>query len=37
MTLALTKKTRTEATYTLARRSTGALENMFLIALVHTL
>jgi YaiO family outer membrane protein len=37
MTLALTKKTRAEATYTLARRSTGVLENMFLLALVHTL
>jgi YaiO family outer membrane protein len=37
LTVALTKKTRTEATYTLARRSTGTLENMFLLALVHKL
>jgi YaiO family outer membrane protein len=37
ITLGLTKKTRAEATYTLARRSTGIFENMFLIALVHTL
>jgi len=37
ITLGLTKKTRAEATYTLARRSTGLFENMFLIALVHTL
>jgi len=37
ITLALTKKTRAEATYTLARRSTGVFENMFLLALVHTL
>ena len=37
VTLALTKKTRVEATYTLARRSTGTFENMFLIALVRTL
>jgi YaiO family outer membrane protein len=37
MTLALTKKTRSEATYTLARRSTGVFENMFLLALVHRL
>jgi len=36
-TLALTKKTRAEATYTLARRSTGVFENMFLLVLVHTL
>jgi YaiO family outer membrane protein len=35
--LALTRKTRAEATYTLARRSTGIFENMFLLALVHTL
>jgi YaiO family outer membrane protein len=34
---ALTKKTRTEATYIFSRRSTGALENMFLLALVHRL
>jgi YaiO family outer membrane protein len=37
VTLALTKKTRAEATYSLARRSTGTFENMFLLALVHTL
>lgn len=37
MTIALTKKTRTEATYTLARRSTGIFENVFLLALVHKL
>jgi len=37
VTLAFTKKTRAETTYTLARRSTGTLENMFLLALVHTL
>jgi YaiO family outer membrane protein len=37
MTFAFTKKTRTEATYTLARRSTGVFENMFLLTLVHTL
>jgi YaiO family outer membrane protein len=37
LTLSLTKKTRAEATYTLAKRSTGTLENMFLIAMVHTL
>jgi YaiO family outer membrane protein len=37
ITLALTKKTRVEATYTLARRSTGAFENMYLLALVHAL
>jgi len=37
ITLALTKKTRVEATYTLARRSTGIFENMFLLALVHRL
>jgi YaiO family outer membrane protein len=37
MTLALTRKTRIEATYTLARRSTGIFENMFLLALVHRL
>ncbi|MGD0132400.1 MAG: YaiO family outer membrane beta-barrel protein [Bryobacteraceae bacterium] len=37
MTLALTKKTRAEATYTLARRSTGVFENMFVLALLHTL
>jgi YaiO family outer membrane protein len=35
--LTLTRKTRAEATYTLARRSTGVFENMFLLALVHTL
>jgi YaiO family outer membrane protein len=34
---AFTKKTRTEATYMFSRRSTGALENMFLLALVHRL
>jgi YaiO family outer membrane protein len=33
----LTRKTRVETTYTLARRSTGTIENMFLIAMVHTL
>jgi YaiO family outer membrane protein len=32
-----TRKTRAEATYTLARRSTGTFENMYLLALVHTL
>jgi YaiO family outer membrane protein len=37
VTLALAKKTRAEATYTLARRSTGVFENMFLLVLVHTL
>jgi YaiO family outer membrane protein len=37
LTLALTRKTRAEATYTLARRSTGIIENMFLLALVHRL
>jgi len=37
LTLALTRKTRAEATYTLARRSTGVFENMYLLALVHTL
>jgi len=37
MGFALTKKTRAAATYTLARRSTGVFENMFLLALVHTL
>jgi YaiO family outer membrane protein len=37
ITLGLTKKTRAEATYKLARRSTGIFENMFLIALVRTL
>jgi len=37
LTFVVTKKTRTEATYTLARRSTGVFENMFLIALVRTL
>jgi YaiO family outer membrane protein len=37
ITLGLAKKTRAEVTYTLARRSTGVFENMFLIALVHTL
>jgi YaiO family outer membrane protein len=36
-TLAFTKKTRAEVTYTLARRSTGQFENMYLLALVHTL
>jgi YaiO family outer membrane protein len=36
-TLAFTRKTRAEATYTLARRSTGTFENMFLLALVHRL
>jgi YaiO family outer membrane protein len=35
--LALTKKTRTEVTYMFSRRSTGALENMFLLAWVHRL
>jgi YaiO family outer membrane protein len=34
---AITEKTRTETTYSLARRSTGGFENMFLIALVHKL
>jgi len=37
LTLALTRKTRAEATYTLARRSTGIFENMYLFALVHAL
>jgi YaiO family outer membrane protein len=37
ITLGLTRKTRAETTYTLARRSTGAFENMVLLALVHTL
>jgi YaiO family outer membrane protein len=37
ITLAFTRKTRTEATYRLARRSTGTFENMYLIAVVHTL
>jgi len=37
ITLNLTQKTRAEVTYTLARRSTGIFENMFLIALVHRL
>jgi hypothetical protein len=37
VTLALTRKTRAETTYTLARRSTGTVENTFLIAMVHTL
>lgn len=34
---ALSRKTRVEGTYTLARRSTGTFENMYLLALVHTL
>jgi len=37
ISVALTKKTRAEATYTLARRSTGVFENVFLIAMVHRL
>jgi YaiO family outer membrane protein len=37
ITSTLTRKTRVEVTYRLARRSTGTLENMFLLALVHTL
>jgi tetratricopeptide (TPR) repeat protein len=37
ITLALTRKTRAENTYTLARRSTGTFESTFLLALVHTL
>jgi len=37
MGIGLTRKTRVETTYTLARRSTGTIENMFLIAMVHTL
>jgi YaiO family outer membrane protein len=37
VSLALTKKTRAETTYTLARRSTGVFENVFLIAMVHRL
>ena len=37
ITFAFTRKTRTEATYRLARRSTGTFENMYLIAVVHTL
>jgi YaiO family outer membrane protein len=36
-TLAFARKTRAEVTYTLARRSTGEFENMYLLALVHTL
>jgi YaiO family outer membrane protein len=35
--LALSRKTRAEASYTLARRSTGTFENMFVLGLVHTL
>ena len=35
--LAFARKTRAEVTYTLARRSTGEFENMYLLALVHTL
>ncbi len=34
---AFSRKNRVEATYTLARRSTGQFENMYLLALVHTL
>jgi YaiO family outer membrane protein len=37
VTSGITKKTRVEGTYKLARRSTGIFENMFLLALVHTL
>jgi YaiO family outer membrane protein len=37
MSLTLTRKTRANAAYTLARRSTGVFENMFLLTLVHTL
>ncbi len=37
ITLAITRKTRAETTYTLARRSRGIFENMVLVALVHTL
>jgi YaiO family outer membrane protein len=37
LTLAVTRKTRAETTYTLARRSTGTFENTILIAMVHTL
>ena len=37
ITLAVTKKTRAEGTYTLARRSSGTFENMYLLALVHIL
>ena len=37
ISLVLTRKTRAETTYTLARRSTGTFENMFLVAMVFTL
>jgi YaiO family outer membrane protein len=37
LNLTLSRKTRVENTYTLGRRATGTLENMFLIAIVHTL
>jgi YaiO family outer membrane protein len=37
VSLAFTRKTRAEATYTLARRSTGIFENIYILALVHTL
>jgi YaiO family outer membrane protein len=37
LSLAVSKKTRLETTYSFSRRSTGVFENMFLVAVVHTL
>jgi YaiO family outer membrane protein len=37
LSLAVSNKTRLETTYSFSRRSTGVFENMFLVAMVHTL